>query len=96
MEPYGPRDITKVIARFIKSFPNYGSVTSQAKHLDDMVTEANGDARKALNLIYIQKMKEISRSQQFKPTTSAPIVFSNPPNEVAWKSSHIGGDRVEL
>jgi replication-associated recombination protein RarA len=75
MEPYGPREMKKIINRFISACPEYATVTNQAKVLDEIVTEANGDARKALHIIYTQKIREMGRAYPFKNAIQCRIKF---------------------
>lgn len=60
MEPYGIRDMKAIIDHFVKSHNHYAHLVS-GRNIDEIVTEANGDARKALNLLYHRRLAENAR-----------------------------------
>jgi hypothetical protein len=61
MEGYGNREMKQIINHFIKIFPEYTNIVNNSKDIDEIVLEASGDARKALNIIYSKKIKELSK-----------------------------------
>ncbi len=57
MESYGLREMQKIINKFTNKYHTYSTITNNTKLLDDIINEANGDARKAFNIIYHKKLK---------------------------------------
>lgn len=76
MEPYGVTDMKKIIKGFTERFYQYSNVIKYPKNLDEIVTEAGGDARKALNIIYYRKISEIAYLNPYNnPNNSRKIKF---------------------
>ena len=48
-----------IIDHFVTQHPNYTNVVNGTLNMNEIIAEANGDARKALNLIYKKKLEEI-------------------------------------
>lgn len=59
-EAYGAREMKGIIEHFIGLNPVYSSCFSDPKSYEDIILEANGDARKALNLIYHRKIYQLA------------------------------------
>ena len=60
MDPYGIREMKSIMQHFVSSHPLYSSVLNSQLEVDEVVTEANGDARKALHLIYHSKIRDVA------------------------------------
>lgn len=60
MQPYGNRDMKEIIRHFIMINPAFCLNNEE----DEIIAEAAGDARKALNLIYQKKMMSIAKKEQ--------------------------------
>lgn len=68
MESYGLREMQKIINKFANTYHSYSSITNNSRLLEDVISQANGDARKALNIIFHKKLKE---NRRFLPKTYA-------------------------
>lgn len=64
MESYGLREMQKIINKFTTKYHSYSTITNNSKLLEDIISQANGDARKALNIIFHKKLKENRRLLQ--------------------------------
>jgi len=66
-----------IIDRFLKVNSEYCDVVNGKKNKEEIITEANGDARKALNLIYHRKIKDEAVKHPCKRPKVYTVHFQN-------------------
>jgi DNA polymerase III delta prime subunit len=90
MDPYGIRDMKAIIDHFVKSHSHYAHLVA-GKNIDEIVTEANGDARKALNLLYHRRLAEHARLMANRKANAPTIKFySSEASELKKSCSNLG------